>query len=348
MGKHNKKRGTLKIISRFLVILLIILVMGAGIIIGFMYAKLNKIQIDPINIENIGITEQTKEELSKYRNIALFGIDTRKDDYGIGNRSDCIMIASINEQTKDIKLISVYRDTYIQMENKGKTILDKATHAYAYGGAQNILKALNTNLDLNITEYVTVNFDAVITAIDAMGGVEINIENNEIVHANKYIEDMKEEMGVSSELISKAGKQTLNGVQALAYSRVRYTAGGDYKRTERMRTVLEAMLNKAKTLNIIKLNKLVDTILPRVSTNITSNEIIGLIPNVASFNINESNGWPYKTRGTTTGIYYGIPVTLESNVEQLHREVFGQENYKVNETIKKISDEIVNKTGYKE
>ena len=235
----------------------------------------------------------------------------------------------------------------MQIEEKGKQVLDKVTHAYAYGGAQNTLKALNTNLDLNITEYVTVNFDAVIAAVDAMGGVTINIDSSELKYINDYIDATAQSSGVSSSHITKTGSQTLDGVQAVAYSRIRYTSGGDYKRTERMRTVIEAMLNKAKTLSISQLNKLIDTVLPRVSTNISGAEILSLVPSIASYSISDSIGWPYKTEGITLDRWYGIPVTLESNVLQLHQEVFGQADYVVNDTIKNISQQIINKTGKK-
>lgn len=352
MGKHSEenpktKSKALKIFLRILLVILIIIVILAGIAAGLVANKLGKINIEEIDKTAIGISEETKEELSGYRNIALLGIDSRADDYGLGNRSDCIIIASMDQKTKNIKLMSVYRDTYMQVEEHGKAVLDKVTHAYAYGGAQNSLKALNTNLDLNISEYVTVNFDAVIAAVDAMDGITIDIDNSEIKYINDYINATSQSSGVKSSSITKAGKQKLDGVQAVAYSRIRYTAGGDYKRTERMRTVIEAMLTKAKSLSVGQLNKLVDTILPRVSTNISVTEILGLVPSIASFNITDSLGWPYETKGITLDRWYGVPVTLESNVEQLHREVFGQADYTVNSTIKNISDQIVKKTNYK-
>lgn len=350
MGKHNsekKKTSALKIIGRILLAILIIIVILAGIGVGYVYNKLGKMTIEEIDETAVGISEETQERLSGYRNIALLGIDSRADDYGIGNRSDCIIIASLNQKTKDIKLISVYRDTYMQVEEKGKPVLDKVTHAYSYGGAQNALKALNTNLDLNITEYVTVNFDAVIAAVDAMNGVTIDIDSSELKYINDYIDATSSSSGIKSTHVTKTGKQTLDGVQAVAYSRIRYTAGGDYKRTERMRTVIEAMLSKAKSLSIGQLNKLVDTILPRVSTNITSTEILALAPSIASFNITESMGWPYETKGITLDRWYGVPITLESNVEKLHKEEYEQPDYIVPDSIKEISNQIIKKTGYK-
>lgn len=347
MEKEQKKKSkALRIFLTILLIIIIIVVILAGVAVGFVANKLGKINVEEINEEEVGITVKTKEELSGYRNIALLGIDSRADDYGLGNRSDCIIIASLDQKTKNIRLISVYRDTYLQLEEKGKTVLDKVTHAYSYGGAQNTLKALNTNLDLNITEYVTVNFDAVIAAVNAMGGVTIDIDSSELKYINDYINATSASSGIKTSQITKTGKQTLDGVQAVAYSRIRYTEGGDYKRTERMRTVIEAMLSKAKTLNIGQLNKLVDTILPRVSTNISGTEIIGLVPSIASYNITDSIGWPYETRGKTIDRWYGIPVTLESNVEKLHKEIFGQSDYVVSDTIKEISNQIIKKTGY--
>ena len=207
------------------------------------------------------------------------------------------------------------------------------------------LKNLYTEL-ANITEYVTVNFDAVIVAVNALGGVEINIDSEELKYINSYIDATSSSSGVSSTHITKTGTQTLDGVQAVAYSRIRYTSGGDYKRTERMRTVIEAMMKKAKTLSISKLNSFADTILPRISTNISAGEILALIPSIASFDIKESLGWPYETKGITLDRWYGVPVTLESNVKKLHQEAFKQEDYEVSETVKNISDQIINKTGY--
>lgn len=354
MGKHlegKKKNKVLKIFLRILLILIVLIVIFAGIAVGYISNKLGKLNVEKIDETEIGIDEDTKDRLSGFRNIALLAIDSRADDYGIGNRSDGIIIASLNEKTKQIKLISVYRDTYMQMEKKGDIIFDKITHAYAYGGAQNTLKALNTNLDLNISEYVTVNFDAVISAVDAMGGITINVDSSEIEYINKYINDYIAEssnrLDVEPTLITKSGSQTLSGVQAVAYSRVRYTAGGDYKRSERMRTVIEAMLEKAKTLSVGQLNNLIDTILPRISTNISVPEILGLVPSIASYDIVDSEGWPYKTEGVTLDKWYGVPVTLESNVLQLHQQVFGQTDYVVDDTVKEISQQIINKTGKK-
>lgn len=346
MRKKKKMNKGLKI---FLIILLVlvIFILGLGVAVyTFVNGKIGKMQKENIDTTAVGISEETKQELKGYRNIALLGIDSRADDYGLGNRSDCMMIASINQETNEIKLISVYRDTYVYVMENGTKRLDKITHAYSYGGAQNTLKSLNEAMDLNITEFVTVNFDAVIAAVDSLGGVYIDIDKSEIKYVNDYIDATSESSGVKSSHITHSGRQKLDGVQAVSYTRVRYTAGGDYKRTERMRTVVEAMLSKAKTLNVGQLNSFADTILPKIRTNISTSEIWGLIPKLASFKVTESIGWPYDTKGITLDRWYGVPVTLKSNVERLHKEAFEQEDYEASDTVKEMSAAIVKKTGY--
>ena len=346
---ERKKKKMNKGLKIFLIILLILFIIVAGLGVAgytFVNGKRGKMQKENIDTTAVGISEETKQELKGYRNIALLGIDSRADDYGLGNRSDCMMIASINQETNEIKLISVYRDTYVYVMENGTKRLDKITHAYSYGGAQNTLKSLNEAMDLNITEFVTVNFDAVIAAVDSLGGVYIDIDKSEIKYVNDYIDATSESSGVKSSHITHAGRQKLDGVQAVSYTRVRYTAGGDYKRTERMRTVVEAMLSKAKTLNVGQLNSFADTILPKIRTNISTSEIWGLIPKLASFKVTESIGWPYDTKGITLDRWYGVPVTLQSNVERLHKEAFEQEDYEASDTVKEMSAAIVKKTGY--
>ena len=346
MRKKKKMNKGLKIFL-IIILVLVIIIVGLGVAgYTFVNGKIGKMQKENIDTTAVGISEETKQELKGYRNIALLGIDSRADDYGLGNRSDCMMIASINQETNGIKLISVYRDTYVYVMENGTKRLDKITHAYSYGGAQNTLKSLNEAMDLNITEFVTVNFDAVIAAVDSLGGVYIDIDESEIRYVNDYIDATSESSGVKSSHITHAGRQKLDGVQAVSYTRVRYTAGGDYKRTERMRTVVEAMLSKAKTLNVGQLNSFADTILPKIRTNISTSEIWGLIPKLASFKVTESIGWPYDTKGITLDRWYGVPVTLQSNVEKLHKEAFGQDDYEASDTVKEMSAAIVKKTGY--
>lgn len=339
-----KKRKGVKVFGIIVLILVIILVAILGGTYWFIQNKLSKLQIIDLKSEELGISSGAEASLGGYRNIAIFGVDSRNNNLDRGNRSDCIMIASMNNQTKEVKLISVYRDTYVQIEGHG---LDKITHAYSYGSAPLAISTLNTNLDLNIKEFVTVNFDAVAQAVDKLGGVTIEIESEEeLKYLNNYIDETAKVTGKSNEKVASTGKQTLNGVQAVAYSRIRYTEGGDYKRAERMRMVIEAMAEKIKTKNISEINSFIDFILPKVYTNITASDVFSLLPSVTSFKITESIGWPYETKGITLDRWYGVPVTLESNVQELHRQVFQKEDYQVSPTVKTISNAIVQVTGY--
>lgn len=325
--KEKNKKG-LKTFGIIVLVLLIILAIIVGGTFAFVHSKLSKMQQVDLNEDDLNVSAQAEQQLAEYRNIAIFGVDSRDDSYDKGNRSDCIIIASINNKTKEVKLISVYRDTYVQIEGHG---LDKITHAYSYGEAPLAIKTLNTNLDLNIKEFATVNFDVVKETVDYIGGISMPITSEEVSQIPG---------------ITKAGTYTLNGEQALAYSRIRHATGGDYKRTERMRDVLTAVANKVKTLNISQLNGFVDTILPKVYTNITSADIFSMMPSIASYKITDSIGWPYETKGITLDRWYGIPITLESNVKRLHQEAFNEQDYVPSDTVKDISNQIIEKTGY--
>ncbi len=334
----------LKVIGIILLILIILAIIAVTTGYFFIKGKLSKMQQVDIDENNLNVSETVAENLSGYRNIAIYGVDSRDSSLGKGNRSDCIIIASINNDTKEIKLVSVYRDTYVDIDGYG---LDKITHAYSYGGPELALKTLNENLDLNVTEFVTVNFDAVADAVNALGGVEIDIEANEIDYLNSYLAETSRVTGLETEQITDTGLQTLDGVQAVAYSRIRYTEGGDYKRAERMRTVIEAMFKKLKTKSLGEINDLADKILPEVYTNLDPDEIIKMAPTVLGYSISDSIGWPYEVKGITTDRWYSVPVTLESNVKKLHEEAFDEENYEPSEAVKEISEQIVDRTGYK-
>lgn len=333
------------VISIIVFLLIIVLILGTFISI-YIKDKLNRInyvEIDETKVEiNEGVSE--KQENSGYRTIAILGIDSRADDYGKGNRSDCIILAILNQKTKEVNLVSVYRDTYLKITGRN---LDKVTHAYSYGGPELTLSTLNTNLDLDITEFVTVNFEAVVDCVDSLGGVVLDITSEELKYINDYVHELNRVTGQNAQDVTVVGKQKVNGVQAVAYARIRYTAGGDYKRTERMRTVILAMLEKSKTLSIAELNNVANVMLPKIYTNINSMEILSILPNLATYKINENIGWPYNTKGATIGgVWYGPAVTLESNVKKLHEEIYKQTNYEPSSTVKKISNEVIQKTGY--
>ena len=326
----KKKGRKLKAFGIAVLILLILLVIIIGGTFWFISNKLGRMQQVNLNENDLNVSAEAAENLSNFRNIAIFGIDSREDTYSKGNRSDCIIIASMNNDTKEVKLVSVYRDTYVQIEGHG---LDKITHAYSYGEAPLAIKTLNTNFDLNIKEFVTVNFDAVKDIVDDIGGISMNITDEEVSQIPG---------------LTKAGTYNLTGEQALAYARIRHAEGGDYKRTERMRDVLTAVFDKVKTFNISQLNQFIDEVLPKVYTNITASDVFSMIPSLTSIKITDSIGWPYETKGITLDRWYGVPVTLESNVTRLHQELFGESDYVPSDTVKQISQEIIDKTGYSE
>lgn len=330
-NKENKNKKSRKGLKIFGIIMLVLILIIAGIIAGgawYVGDKLGKIDYDDsLSADDIEVNNGITEKLQKYRNIALFGLDSRTNSLE-DSRSDCIIIVSINQETKNVKLLSVYRDTYLELTDRG---LDKITHAYAYGGPKLALSTLNTNLDLNITEYATVNFETVKTVVDAVGGIQMSVTSAE---------------AKSIPGISGAGTYNLNGEQALAYARIR-KIDTDYKRTERMRDVLIAVFNKVKKMDVGTINSLMDTVLPHVRTNISTGDILSLIPDVISYSIGESVGWPYNVKGITLSAWYGVPVTLESNVKQLHKDLFDDENYEPSEKVKEISERIIKKTGYK-
>ena len=340
----RKSKSGFKIFLRILLALLIIIVIFILSALGgswwFLNNKLDKVQYVNIPEEDIEVNEGVEENLEEYRNILLLGLDSTSFT---GSRSDCIILVTINNRTKNVKLTSIYRDSYLDINNYG---LDKITHAYAYGGPALSMSSINKNLDLNVKEFATVNFDTVVSVVDAIGGVQIPITSEEVKYINTYIKAVNTQLGRNSSSITTPGTYTLDGVQALAYSRIRYTDGGDYKRTERMRDVLTAVFAKAKTKSIPELNSLLDTLLPHVYTNIGKDEIISLLPQAASYNVTDSIGWPYEVKGITLDRWYGVPVTLEQNVKKLHEQVFGETDYTVSDTVKSISNKIINKTGY--
>ena len=313
------------IIIIFSIIIVLILSIG-GFAYYFYNSKLNKINYEEVPKEEIEVTAGVEEKLKDYRNIVLFGID---DADGYKGRSDCIIIFSLNEKTNNVKMTSIYRDTYVEVPKHGYT---KINHAYAYGGAALSMSTINRNLDLNIKEYVTINFQVVKDLVNEVGGIKINVTSAE-----------------ASQIpgITKAGTYNLTGEQALAYGRIR-KIDTDYQRTERMRTVIDAVFSKIKKMSVAEMNKIADKILPELHTNITKSEITEVMTDVASYSIGESIGWPYKVNGKMINkVWYGVPQTLEESVEKLHKDLFDEENYQTTETVRNISNTIIDKTGVK-
>lgn len=253
--KKNKSKKKKILIYSIITILAIIGIVIAG---GYIYINktLDKVESIEVNTDNIGINTETKEEFKEIKNIALLGIDSRDDD--LVGRSDSIMILTLDSVHNKIKLSSIMRDSYVNIDGHG---MDKMNHAYAFGGAELALKTLNENFDLNISEVMVVNFSSLVNIIDKIGGVNINITDEEVSHIS----------GISS-----PGEHLLNGNQALAYSRIRYATGGDYKRTERQRTVINSIFNKLKNTSLTEYPQLVNEFLPYIQTNMSKSALLGL------------------------------------------------------------------------
>ncbi len=341
--KSNKKKKKKKhIILKVFLILIAIIVILAGMAMGYIYSLTSKIKHDDIDKNEIEINEGV-ETATGFRNILLLGVDSRANDYS-NALSDSIMIVSIDQGTKKVRIASVYRDCYLKVGNS----LDKITHAYAKGGAKLSLSSINTNLDLDLTEYVALNFNVVVDVVNAVGGVQKEITSEEVKYINNYIKEINNVTGHNSEKITKAGTYNLDGVQALAYSRIRYTAGGDYKRTERQREILDLVFQKVKKMNVVQLNNIAGKVLEEISTNIPTNEILGLLSQVASYDIEETTGWPGDIKGYQPDkVWYGAPVNLEKQVINLHKFLFNEEDYQPSQAVKTISNSIISKTGYK-
>ena len=307
-----------------------------------------------------GTPEEGEEETSGgssmagYRNIALFGVDSREGALTKNTRTDTIMIASVNEATGDVKLVSVYRDTYLNLSNDQ---YNKCNAAYAKGGPKQAINMLNMNLDMNITDFVTIGFDGLIKVIDAMGGVEVNVLESEIVHLNNYQismvgkttdgETFTANAGSDYTPVKAPGRQVLNGLQATAYCRIRYV-GNDFQRAERQRTVIMALLDKAKA-NPAKLPSIAESMFSKVYTSLDLSEIISLLGNVTDYTIVDQAGFPQTEKLAVGNIgpkgSCVVPISLEENVSWLHEFLFGDEGYEPSSMVKTCSDKVRSDTS---
>lgn len=242
-------------------------------------ATLSKLDIDKLDQdpEELGISN-ANEHSDDIVNIALFGIDTTSSNF-IG-RSDAIVILTIDKKHKDVKLSSVMRDAYVEIEGHGT---DKINHAYAFGGAQLAVKTLNQNFGLDIKEYVSINFSNIEKLVDALGGITMNVTSNDRAEANKHISKLASQRGISADLIDSTGDVELSGMQALGMLRIRKgNTGGDYGRTDRHREFLTAVYDKLKTKNVLEYPAIINELLPLVKTSLTYDKILSLGTEAAS------------------------------------------------------------------
>lgn len=313
----------------------------------YVAAALSKIDTEDIAKEDIVVNQEAEEIGEGYTNVALFGIDSRSGELEKGTRSDCLIVASLNNSTKEVKMISVYRDTVLDIE---EGYLQKCNAAYAFGGPTQAINMVNKNLDLNIQEYATVDFAAIATAIDLLGGLEIEIQPEEIKPLNKYVTETARVAGKTAKKVTEPGLQLLDGVQATTYARIRSTAGGDFKRTERQRLVIEKIVEKAQKTDLATINNIINEVFPTIKTSFSITEILSYAKDFMKYKIVESEGFPFeKTTATVSGLgSIVIPVTLADNVNQLHEFLFGTVEYTPSATVTSINNSIVARVGQRE
>lgn len=333
-AKKKKRRRRIGILVAEVIILSVLCV--------FAYAtvKMDKLDFNFLDEDKLEVYKDT----GPYTNIALFGLDAREgESIESGVRSDSMMIASINNETNEVKVVSIFRDTLLKQQDG---TFDKANAAYSYGGPQEAIALLNRNLDLDIKNYMSVDFKALSDVIDALGGMELELTAEEVVHMNNYCVETSEVTGKDYERIEPevAGTYHLNGVQATSYARIRATAGGDYKRAERQRLVIEKILEKAQKANLKTLDKIIDVVFPQVSTSFSSKDLIGIAANALSYQLGETQGFPYSIADTDVvdgyeGSYV-VPSDFDGDVKKLHEFLFNEKDYQVSDTVKEISHEI--------
>lgn len=354
MSKPRKKSKKILFILEIVVLLLFI---GGLFVYGQISAKLDKIDIQETDLADQDIvTNDQAPQMTGYTIYALFGLDHRSKNEKLNTEnSDTIIIASINNDTKAVKLVSVYRDTLLNVKDD---TYSKANSAYALGGPTNAVSMLNTNLDLNITDYVAIDFDALVTVVDCLGGLDIPLSYAEIVHMNNYCVETSEETGKSYTPVELPDPKPedeeaivdtyhLNGVQATSYCRIRYTASLDMGRTERQRRVIQMIVDKAKKAGLSTIFDIMDQVFPMVKTSVSKTEILKMIPAMIGYSIDETTGFPNdykfaKVKGSGSVI---VPTTLESNVLKMHQFLYGDTSYTPTQDVLNRSAQITNIAG---
>ena len=323
-------------------VLLTIVVGGGAAMAAYVASKVDKMEVKQLDANKLEINKEV-EHRTGYLNVALFGVDSRDASLDKGTRSDTIMIASLNQETGEIKVTSIYRDTLLQLSDG---TYNKANSAYSFGGVEGAVAFLNKNLDMNIDHYVTVNFNAMIDIVDALGGIEVDLTEDELYWTNEYCGETSIVTDKSYEPLTAAGVQTLGGVQATAYCRIRYTAGSDFKRTERQRLVIQKIAEKLQTANLATINKIVDEVFSEVGTNFTMQEILSYAKDFKKYKLGEMTGFPYNV-GTATLSGVGssvIPTDLTGDVTKLHQFFFGDDGYTPSDVVKNIDAGIKKKS----
>lgn len=338
--KKRRRRKRLRAVILFLETIILIMLMGTAYVMA-KYDKFQRVNIDKDDIEvNEGI------ELEGYTTVALFGGDSREGQLEEGTHADTIIIVSIDNESKEIRMASIYRDTLLRQMND---TYRKANNAYFVGGPEEAINMLNKNLDLDIEDYATVDFKAMSDVVDLMGGVEITVTDEEAEMMNKYVGETAKAAHKKANELECGGTYVLDGPQAVTYSRLRKLEGGDYKRTERQRTVIQKLFEKITAADPATLNEIIDTVFPQVSTSFSLKKIIALASALLDYSLGESTGFPFEKADGITYPEAGDVVVaqgLAENVKELHEFLYPHKvNEDVSDTVQMISEEIQLETG---
>ena len=368
-SRKYKKMRRRKIIFGIEITVLLIL---SGIL--FVYAWINrsmdKMNQDTLDSSQIQINSEVKantdlSQMSGTQVIALVGVDARGvegSELAESMNSDTIILCCIDHDKQEIRMVSIMRDTWMNMAKYTDEYyeFDKANSAYNRGGPERMLSMLNTNLDFALTDYVTVNFKALADAIDVLGGLDIEMTNAECVHANNYNREVSEAQGVEYEAIpydedlgdDYSEVRHVSGALATSYARIRYGGGDDAKRTSRQRIVINLMVQKLKQ-NPTKIPEILDKVMGNVSTSLTKNEILELGMHAVTYTMGTSYAYPFQlcygeNVVNALGEDVVIPVTLEFNVRELHEYLYPGLSYEPSAAVTEYSDYIARKSGYDE
>lgn len=338
--KRRRRRKRLRAAIIFIETFILIMLMGTAYVMA-KYDKFQKVDIDKGDIEvNEGI------KLEGYTTVALFGGDSREGQLEEGTHADTIIIVSIDNESKEIRMASIYRDTLLKQMND---TYRKANNAYFVGGPEEAINMLNKNLDLDIEDYATVDFKAMADVVDLMGGIEITVTDAEAQMMNKYIGETAKAAKKTANELESGGTYTLDGPQAVTYSRLRKLEGGDYRRTERQREVIKKLFEKVTTTDLATINEIIDTVFPQVSTSFSLKKIIGLASALMDYKLGESTGFPFEKADGITYPEAGDVVVaqgLAENVKELHEFLYPNETeVEVSDMVQMISEEITIETG---
>ncbi len=343
---ERKKKRRRRIIAMIVAECLVLAAIFSYAYVSRLWNLMPKPNVDKENVENPNIPLESINKMQGYWMVAIFGVDSGTGTSSSrGNSSDVNMIACVNQDTGEIKLVSLYRDTYLKVNDKGT--YRKFNYAYSEGGPEQALKMLNENLDLNITEYIIFNWKAVADGLNILGGVDMEITKSEFKFINAFITETVQETGVGSNHLKSPGMNHLDGIQAVSYARLRLM-DSDYQRVERQKKVIEAAFAKAKTADYEVLNHVLVTCLQEVMTNLSFVDLTSMALNMGKYHIGETGGFPFERSEANMGKARGaciIPQTLESNVTQLHQFLFSDEDYQPTEAVKKISQKISSDSG---